>query len=143
MAADAKAKTATKKAAARRKAATKDSQFRNFTPYKPKRSEEYLSEGQLDHLRGILSQWRTQLMEEVDRTVNHMQDDAANFPDPVDRASQEEEFSIELDIDDIIDFSSTEISATDITGDTETISMGATKTSLHTKRTLTTMAAYQ
>lgn len=96
MAADAKAKTATKKAATRRKAATKDSQFRNFTPYKPKRSEEYLSEGQLDHLRGILSQWRTQLMEEVDRTVNHMQDDAANFPDPADRATQEEEFSIEL-----------------------------------------------
>ena len=55
-----------------------------------------MSEGQLDHLRSILSQWRTQLMEEVDRTVNHMQDDAANFPDPADRATQEEEFSIEL-----------------------------------------------
>ena len=96
MAADAKAKTATKKTASRRKAATKDSQFRNFTPYKPKRGEEYLSKGQLDHLRGILNQWRTQLMEEVDRTVNHMQDDAANFPDPADRATQEEEFSIEL-----------------------------------------------
>ena len=94
--AKAKAKTATKKTATRRKAATKDSQFRNFTPYKTKRGEEYLSEGQLDHLRGILSQWRTQLMEEVDRTVNHMQDDAANFPDPADRATQEEEFSIEL-----------------------------------------------
>ena len=96
MAADAKSKTATKKTATRRKAATKDSQFRNFTPYKTKRGEEYLSEGQLDHLRGILNQWRTQLMEEVDRTVNHMQDDAANFPDPADRATQEEEFSIEL-----------------------------------------------
>ena len=96
MAADAKAKTTTKKTASRRKAATKDSQFRNFTPYKPKRGEEYLSEGQLDHLRGILNQWRTQLMEEVDRTLNHMQDDAANFPDPADRATQEEEFSIEL-----------------------------------------------
>ena len=35
-------------------------------------------------------------MEEVDRTVNHMQDEAANFPDPADRASQEEEFSLEL-----------------------------------------------
>ena len=94
--AKAKAKNATKKTATRRKAATKDSQFRNFTPYKTKRGEEYLSEGQLDHLRGILNQWRTQLMEEVDRTVNHMQDDAANFPDPADRATQEEEFSIEL-----------------------------------------------
>ena len=97
MAADAKAKTVKKTAPTnRRKAAPKDSQFRNFTPYKPKRGEEYMSEEQLAHLRGILNQWRTQLMEEVDRTVNHMQDDAANFPDPADRATQEEEFSIEL-----------------------------------------------
>ena len=35
-------------------------------------------------------------MEEVDRTVHHMQDDAANFPDPNDRATQEEEFALEL-----------------------------------------------
>jgi DnaK suppressor protein len=35
-------------------------------------------------------------MEEVDRTVHHMQDEAANFPDPNDRASQESEFSMEL-----------------------------------------------
>lgn len=35
-------------------------------------------------------------MQEVDRTVHHMQDEAANFPDPSDRASQEEEFSLEL-----------------------------------------------
>ena len=35
-------------------------------------------------------------MQEVDRTVHHMQDEAANFPDPADRASQEEEFSLEL-----------------------------------------------
>ena len=37
-----------------------------------------------------------ELMQEVDRTVHHMQDEAANFPDPADRASQEEEFSLEL-----------------------------------------------
>ena len=84
MAADAKAKSVTKKnPTKRRKATAKDSQFRNFTPYKPKRGEAYMSEGQLDHLRSILSQWRTQLMEEVDRTVNHMQDDAANFLIPL------------------------------------------------------------
>ena len=35
-------------------------------------------------------------MEEVDRTVGHMKDDATNFPDPNDRATQEEEFSLEL-----------------------------------------------
>lgn len=55
-----------------------------------------MSAAQLAHLREILVNWRFQLMEEVDRTVNHMQDDAANFPDPADRATQEEEFSIEL-----------------------------------------------
>ena len=49
-----------------------------------------------DSFRTILNNWRTELMEEVDRTVNHMQDEAANFPDPADRATQEEEFSIEL-----------------------------------------------
>jgi DnaK suppressor protein len=101
MAADAKAKTATKKrttpTANKKKATTAaDSPFRNFTPYKPKRNEEYMSEGQLEHLRAMLSAWRMDLMEEVDRTVNHMQDEAANFPDPADRATQEEEFSIEL-----------------------------------------------
>ena len=55
-----------------------------------------MSEGQLAHLREMLVNWRHDLMEEVDRTVNHMQDEAANFPDPADRATQEEEFSIEL-----------------------------------------------
>ena len=39
---------------------------------------------------------KQQLMEEVDRTVGHMKDDATNFPDPNDRATQEEEFSLEL-----------------------------------------------
>lgn len=35
-------------------------------------------------------------MTSVDRTVDHMKDEAANFPDPADRASQEEEFALEL-----------------------------------------------
>jgi DnaK suppressor protein len=78
------------------KKAAADSPFKNFTPYKPKKSEEYMSDGQLEHFRNILSKWRQELMEEVDRTVHHMRDEAANFPDPADRATQEEEFSIEL-----------------------------------------------
>ncbi|GAL21404.1 MULTISPECIES: RNA polymerase-binding protein DksA [Vibrio] len=65
-------------------------------PYQEKAGEEYMSQAQLDHFTKILSAWRNQLREEVDRTVHHMQDEAANFPDPVDRASQEEEFSLEL-----------------------------------------------
>ncbi|MEP0354249.1 MAG: RNA polymerase-binding protein DksA [Paraglaciecola sp.] len=65
-------------------------------PYEMKKGEEYMSEAQLEHFRLLLTAWRDQLREEVDRTVHHMQDEAANFPDPVDRAAQEEEFSLEL-----------------------------------------------
>ena len=65
-------------------------------PYQEKAGEEYMSPEQMAHFTKILSAWRNQLREEVDRTVHHMQDEAANFPDPVDRASQEEEFSLEL-----------------------------------------------
>ena len=67
-----------------------------LTPYEEKEGEEYMNEAQMVHFRTLLSTWRAQLREEVDRTVHHMQDEAANFPDPVDRAAQEEEFSIEL-----------------------------------------------
>lgn len=88
-------KTGTKKAKASSQASV-DSQFRNFTPYELTKGEDYMNADQLKHFHQILSNWRLGLMEEVDRTVNHMQDEAANFPDPADRATQEEEFSIEL-----------------------------------------------
>ena len=67
-----------------------------LTPYQEKSGEEYMNESQMEHFRLLLKAWRDQLREEVDRTVHHMQDEAANFPDPVDRAAQEEEFSLEL-----------------------------------------------
>ena len=70
--------------------------YEGFKPYKPKRSEKYMNEKQQDHFHAILMAWKRSLMEEVDRTVHHMQDDAANFPDPNDRATQESEFSMEL-----------------------------------------------
>ena len=65
-------------------------------PYTAKPDEEYMSAPQRIHFRKILEAWRSQLREEVDRTMDHMKDEAANFPDPVDRAAQEEEFSLEL-----------------------------------------------
>lgn len=67
-----------------------------FPPYKAKRGERYMNAAQLGHFRDILSAWRQALMEEVDRTVHHMKDEAANFPDPNDRATQESEFGLEL-----------------------------------------------
>jgi DnaK suppressor protein len=69
---------------------------RNVQPYIVKRGEQYMSKEQLEHFRTILLNWKRDLMLEVDRTVSHMKDEAANFPDPNDRATQEEEFSLEL-----------------------------------------------
>ncbi len=70
--------------------------FRDIEPYKPKRGEEYMSDEQQEHFRIKLLAWKKELMQEVDRTVHHMKDEAANFPDPNDRATQESEFSLEL-----------------------------------------------
>jgi DnaK suppressor protein len=69
---------------------------RNVKPYIPRRGEQYMGKEQLDHFRNILNTWKRDLMQEVDRTVLHMKDEAANFPDPNDRATQESEFSLEL-----------------------------------------------
>lgn len=98
-------KAPAKKKAAKKKAGGKRTRSRSevlsgplhgLEPYKPRRGEEYMSADQLEHFRQILSAWKRELMEEVDRTVHHMQDEAANFPDPSDRATQESEFGLEL-----------------------------------------------
>jgi DnaK suppressor protein len=72
------------------------SNFSGFTPYQADAGEEYMSGAQREHFKKILLSWKQELMEEVDRTVNHMKEDASNFADPSDRATQEEEFSLEL-----------------------------------------------
>ena len=73
-----------------------DSLLKHFTPYEIKAGEEYMNQAQSDHFKHILEAWKQDLAEEVDRTVNHLKEDGANFADPNDRASQEEEFSLEL-----------------------------------------------
>lgn len=67
-----------------------------FAPYQTKPNEEYMNPQQIQHFKNILNAWKQELMEEVDRTVHHMQDDSGNLPDPNDRATQEEEFTFEL-----------------------------------------------
>lgn len=64
--------------------------------YQKKAGEEYMNPAQVEHFRKILNDWKRDLLNEVDRTVHHMQDEASNFPDPNDRATQEEEFALEL-----------------------------------------------
>lgn len=65
-------------------------------PYKVKPNEEYMNKSQLTHFHKILTAWLTQLQDETSKTVSYMQNEAGNFPDQSDRASQEEEFSLEL-----------------------------------------------
>jgi DnaK suppressor protein len=87
-------KAAKKKAAKKSRKSTTD--FTDFIPYEEKHGEDYMNDEQRKHFREILQAWKQELMEEVDRTVTHMKDEAANFPDPNDRATQESEFTMEL-----------------------------------------------
>jgi DnaK suppressor protein len=75
---------------------TSMSAIETIEPYQIKDGEEYMNEDQQKHFKKMLLAWKKELMEEVDKTVTHMKDDATNFPDPNDRASQEEEFALEL-----------------------------------------------
>jgi len=95
-------KTASKKPAVSRKKTISrkkpaaGSEAKPFEPYKLVKGEEYMNDAHVRHFNELLLNWKHELMEEVDRTVHHMQDEAANFPDPNDRATQESEFTIEL-----------------------------------------------
>jgi DnaK suppressor protein len=91
-----KKKTATNREAGAAATTAEHLLFKSFKPYVPAKGEEYMNDRQVEHFRNLLLAWKRELMEEVDRTVHHMQDEAANFPDPNDRATQESEFSLEL-----------------------------------------------
>ena len=70
--------------------------YTDFTPYEMKKGEDYMNAEQVEHFHELLNSWKAELMEKVDETVHHMQDEAANFPDPNDRATQESDFTMEL-----------------------------------------------
>ena len=65
-------------------------------PYIEKEGEEYMGDEQLAHFRSILDLWKKSLQEGASRTADHMKEEASNFSDPADRATQEEEFALEL-----------------------------------------------
>ena len=73
-----------------------DLTFVGIPTYKIITGEEYLCNEQKDHLTKVLLLWKEQLMQQVDETVSHLQGDGRNSADVLDRAAQEEEFSIEL-----------------------------------------------
>ncbi len=80
----------------RRRPALGEFPVHGISPYRTRQGEGYMNDAQLDHFKDILMAWKAELMIEVDRTVHHMQDEASNFPDPNDRATQESEFGLEL-----------------------------------------------
>ena len=84
------------RAPARRRSDLLSGPIHGISPYSALSGENYMSSKQLTHFEEILVSWKHELMNEVDRTVHHMQDEAANFPDPNDRATQESEFGLEL-----------------------------------------------
>lgn len=67
-----------------------------MTPYKIKKGESYMNEKQRKHFSEILLEWKKQLMQEVDSTVGHLKEEAEAYADPLDRATQEEGFNLEL-----------------------------------------------
>ncbi len=69
---------------------------KQFATYVAKKVEEYMSEKQLAHFRTILETLKAELMNDIERTVHTMQDEATVFADPNDRASQETDIAIEL-----------------------------------------------
>jgi DnaK suppressor protein len=64
--------------------------------YKVHNNEDYMNSNMLTHFAQILAAMRAQIMKGVDRTVIHLKEEAINYADPNDRASQEEDFRLEL-----------------------------------------------
>ena len=87
-------RTATKASMAA--SAASDGLIHGITPYKEKAREKYMNPNQTEHFRNILLAWKKGLLEEVSKTINLMQDENINHPDPNDRASQETDMSLEL-----------------------------------------------
>lgn len=70
--------------------------LKQFPPYVPKKGEEYMNPKQLAHFRKMLEALKAELMEDIEKTVHTMQDEATVFADPNDRASQESDMALEL-----------------------------------------------
>tara|TARA_B100001057_G_scaffold144297_1_gene144138 strand:- start:18041 stop:18604 length:564 start_codon:yes stop_codon:yes gene_type:complete len=65
-------------------------------PYKPKKNEKYMSAAMKKHFIAVLLLWKEHLREEMQKTFDHLKTKGETFADPIDRASQEEEFAFEL-----------------------------------------------
>ena len=74
-----------------------ESQFlASIKPYALKKNEKYMNAKQKQHFQDILVSWKEQLQIEQDRTADKIQKNVSHFPDESDRATHEEEFTLEL-----------------------------------------------
>ena len=68
----------------------------SIKPYKLKKNEKDMNAVQKKHFQEILASWKEQLQIEQDRTADKIQKNVSHFPDESDRATHEEEFTLEL-----------------------------------------------
>ena len=68
----------------------------SIKPYALKKNEKYMNAKQQKHFQDILGSWKDQLQLEQDRTADKIQKNVSHFPDESDRATHEEEFTLEL-----------------------------------------------
>jgi DnaK suppressor protein len=92
-------KTPAKKVAVKKAPAKKVSVKKRSTPissYQGRKGEKYMSAAMKKHFLAVLIDWREHLKEEMQKTFDHLKNKGESYADPIDRASQEEEFAFEL-----------------------------------------------
>ena len=83
------AKKSVKKVAAKKRATP-------ISSYKGRKGEKYMSAAMKKHFNAVLIEWREHLRDEMQKTFDHLKNKGESYADPIDRASQEEEFAFEL-----------------------------------------------
>ena len=92
-------KAPAKKAPAKKALTKKTTAKKRTTPissYKGRKGEKYMSAAMKKHFNSVLIEWREHLREEMQKTFDHLKNKGESYADPIDRASQEEEFAFEL-----------------------------------------------
>ncbi|MBL6702579.1 MAG: RNA polymerase-binding protein DksA [SAR86 cluster bacterium] len=91
-------KASAKKAPVKKTIAKKGSKKRTtpISSYKGRKGEKYMSAAMKKHFNAVLIEWREHLREEMQKTFDHLKNKGESYADPIDRASQEEEFAFEL-----------------------------------------------
>ena len=92
-------KVPVKKVAAKKATVKKAALKKRTSPissYKSRKGEKYMSAAMKKHFKAVLIDWREHLKEEMQKTFDHLKNKGESYADPIDRASQEEEFAFEL-----------------------------------------------